>query len=323
VAAAPVLFAMAAGVVEHSQHFANTQALWEHELRVHPADTVPLLSLADLRIQQRRWDEGLALVQRLDRAAARDRNAAARLSAALLGARAIGQSAPHGDRGALQALAAFYDDLLAGRRAQLHGRGTRIALTLPPAQLSRVRDDVRDVVVPRAFVYARVGRHPDAIAVLEAARERARNDLDVYRALALVNAQAGRFAPARESLRAAAELAPTDPSVDSLRARVDQAERLFARADPRPAVRAATDAQAYLLLNATDMAAAALEHGLAQTHDEPQLRAMLAQVDAIEGQFHAARGRIESARLQHPEAEPLWQATLRDIAQLEAKRAAP
>jgi hypothetical protein len=47
---------------------------------------------------------------------------------------------------------------------------------------------------------------------------------------------------------------------------------------------------------------------------------MLAQVDAIEGQFRAARGRIESARLRHPEAEPLWQATLRDIAQLEARR---
>ncbi len=293
--------------------FASDEASIRYERTLHPDSTWLLEELAERQAARGQTDAALHTALDGYRAAERLRERTPRIRFMLLAAHLLGDRLHDFQALELGELAEFYAALERGERAQLDVPPLRIGFALSTQDRASVLADIDEYVVPRAMIDARVGRVDDAIAGLARAVQDQPRAAVGLRALALLLAREERYVAAGATLARAEAAAPSHPDTAALRQHMADAHELFTRSTRSATEAAVARAHAYLVLAAPGRAARTIDQALAALPNDLTLIATRARIDAIDGNFSAARARLGAARSTFPNAAPDLEAVEREI----------
>ncbi|HEX2677233.1 MAG TPA: hypothetical protein VHM19_11350, partial [Polyangiales bacterium] len=293
--------------------FATDEASIAYEHALHPEDTMLLADLANRQAGRGQLHEALLTALEGYKAAAQQREHTPRIRFLLLAARYLNDGLHDHQHTELRALDAFYSALEQGQEARLEVPPLRIVTQLGDKDRAMLRRDIDDFVVPRAMLAARMGNLPLAIAQLSRAGQEDSRQARAFRMLALLLERSEQHEAALGALARAEAAAPAHAETILIRKRITDAHALFERAAADPAQGVVARAHAFLILGSPALAARTMDAALASQPDEPLFLATRARIDAIDGNFAAARGRVQAAQTRLPARAEDFAAVLREI----------
>jgi hypothetical protein len=316
---AVVLLALAWGAVSilHVGHFADDEALWQHERRLQPRN--PLVHLFAAYAM---WDAGRP-IPALEAARAAYEHAVLesdRSEAAVAWASLRLEQARASEREVVTRLRGFFD-ALATRSGRIEFEVERKRFRIDPD--TRLRQALRSTA---SFRRTRAAAHARMHSLGFAERElrgllAAGGGAASARLLAEVLACQARWGEAEAVARDAARRHPGDAALARTLATLQRAREL--QADPDPIRRAARQLRIVAELGYPESAAVLLWSLAAAAPDHVEARIARAFIDAAAGQTEAARRALEEGRRGDPAQRAPWEAARADLERLLVPPAAP
>ncbi len=305
----------------HTEHFADSETLWRHELELHPSDPDAYSALLGALHARGALEEEaeLALLAATRAREAGDRGMESQFLLTWLATRVT--SISDAEQEELLAIRGTYDALARGGDLAFAGATVRFAVPVDAATRRRLRASARLFGVPRATAHLRTFDLEGAERQLEALLDEDERRAEAWNLLAVARARRGDFDGALAASREAERVFPGEAAILALRASITEAAALAATPADDPRAAAVRDANVQQLLGAPEAARRIVDPLLALDPADRQLVMLRAQIDVSDRRFDLARATLEAARAAS--GDPFFDAALASLAQTEAQAQGP
>lgn len=283
--------------------FYSDETLWEYEYKVNRQNSYVLGQLLDIHGQRNNEGRVIELLQELQKLSSSGAwPAMQQLEFFRQTVKSLGNLARTSDRADLETLARAYDDLFDRGDVGFAVRGLSISLKISPKVVELMKQRSPSFRLEHALLHVRAGNLDRASELLKQAVDAIPHYGRAWLFLARVDALRGEWGEVEAALERATSTGVPPNEIERIQSDIQQARGHLAEAGDALVQRAL----AYRALRAPELIRPAAEEGLRHHPGEPNLIAMLVELELSENRPEAATRWVRSGREAAPQLDGLW-----------------